>query len=484
MRKLFTAAIMALGLGFTSAHAGGLLTNTSLHILYLRSVARNASTKIDAVYYNPAGLAFTKEGFQLSVNSQSAFQKRIINTTFAPFAYNGGSPTKEFVGTASAPVIPSVMAVYKKGDWAFSAMFGLTGGGGKASFSGGLGSYESIVSLIPAFTSKLAPQLGIKRYDLSSELQGHQYVFGTQLGAAYKINKYLSAAAGIRINYVNDRYSGFVSSIKVNDPQGAMVPATAYFMTLANNLASTNPAAATQMKLLAGATGDKKLEVSQRGWGITPIIGLNFNYEKFNFGLKYEFNTHLNVENKTKENTTGDEKFKNGIDTPHDIPAMLALGASYHILPSVTASLGYNYFFEKQTKMQGDKQKFLKHGTAEYLAGVEWSVNRWLDLSAGLQLTRNGATDRFMEDMSFNLNSNSVGFGAGFNLTDKMTINVAYFVSKYKKFTKESEIYNNLPTRLEGLGLPQNLAAFASIPGKEVFSRTSKVFGIGIDYRF
>ena len=45
---------------------------------------------------------------------------------------------KYYEGKASAPVIPSVFAAYKKGDWTISGFFGITGGGGKASFDDGL----------------------------------------------------------------------------------------------------------------------------------------------------------------------------------------------------------------------------------------------------------------------------------------------------------------------------------------------------------
>ena len=113
---------LALGLiclsTYSSALAGGLLNNTSLHALYLRSLARNASTAIDAAYYNPAGLVFTPDGWRFSINSQTVFQKRDIEATFAPFAFNGGGTTKRFEGTATAPIVPTLMASYKKGDWA------------------------------------------------------------------------------------------------------------------------------------------------------------------------------------------------------------------------------------------------------------------------------------------------------------------------------------------------------------------------------
>lgn len=50
--------------------AGGFLTNTNQNVLFLRMLARDASTRIDAVYSNPAGLAFIEggDGLHLSLN--------------------------------------------------------------------------------------------------------------------------------------------------------------------------------------------------------------------------------------------------------------------------------------------------------------------------------------------------------------------------------------------------------------------------------
>ena len=60
------------------AFAGGYLTNTNQHISFLRMLARGASTEIDAVYSNPAGLAFLESKIACSpaalaaLNSASA----------------------------------------------------------------------------------------------------------------------------------------------------------------------------------------------------------------------------------------------------------------------------------------------------------------------------------------------------------------------------------------------------------------------------
>ena len=145
MRKISLIGLVMLIVSIPT-FAGGLLTNTNQHVLFLRMLARDASTQIDAIYSNPAGLAFMEDGFHLSFNGQNVYQTRTITSTFAPFAGFGGNQTKTYKGEASAPFVPSLFAVYKKGNWAFSGSFAITGGGGKATFNEGLGSFESQVA--------------------------------------------------------------------------------------------------------------------------------------------------------------------------------------------------------------------------------------------------------------------------------------------------------------------------------------------------
>lgn len=476
-----------------STFAGGLLTNTNQNIAFLRNPARDASIEIDAVYSNPAGLAFLKkDGFHISLNGQSAFQTRTITSTFAPFAGFGGNATKVYEGEASAPFIPSVQAAYKKGNWTFSGGFAITGGGGKATFNEGLGSFESQVAITPMklvaagqglVEAGLIPVNIFKdtdKYSVDSYMRGKQYIFGLQLGATYKITDYLSAFAGVRMNYVSNGYEGHIRDIQANIGGGDMVNLNSYFTTYAKKVEdeaikyqqagdlvnykkyATIAAAAQEV---ANGAADKNLDCDQTGWGVTPILGVDFKMNKWNVGVKYEFNTKLNVENKTKVDDTG--LFKNGVNTPHDIPSLLTVGVSYEILPVLRASVGYHHFFDTHAKMANNKQDFLTQGTNEYLGGIEWDVCKWAQVSAGMQRTKYGLGDDYMSDMSFTTSSYSFGFGAGFNLTEDLKINVAYFWTNYEDYTKNMDKYNG-----------------QAFPGTDVFTRTNKVFGIGLDYRF
>jgi len=512
MKKTLLLGLIALTAA-PAAHAGGLLNNTSLHALYLRSLARNASLAIDATYYNPAGLVFTPDGWRFSVNSQTVLQRRDIDATFAPFAYStAGTTTKRFEGKATAPIVPTIMASYKKGDWAFSAVAGVFGGGGKASFTSGLPQFEANVALVPTITQAIAqkatamiaalpagalppaaqagfaklidPIKAANKYSVDSKLEGLQYVFGLQAGASYKINQHLSAYLGARLSYAYNTYTGYIRNIQVSGADGAMHHAPTYFGAIAVGAKAAEPivnnlpdALKQQVQpvlavpgLLAKNTLDKRIEVKQTGIGLAPIVGLNFNYEGLNVGARYEFRTAIRVKNTTEANDSGMEQFADGAKVANDLPAVLGVGASYRLLPTLTAAVSYNHFFEKSANMAGDKQKTLKGNTNEYLFGVEWNALDWLDVSGGVQITRKGVSDAYQSNIHFDMSSTSYGLGVGLHLTKEAQLNLAYMISSYGDHKKAVSTYAAQPA----LGI--------ALPGSEVYTRKNQIFSIGLDY--
>ena len=80
MRKLLTFFVAVLISG--SLLAGGLVTNNNQSAMFTRLQNRNASTDIDAVYFNPAGLTKLGDGFSFSLNNQSIFQTKTITNNY------------------------------------------------------------------------------------------------------------------------------------------------------------------------------------------------------------------------------------------------------------------------------------------------------------------------------------------------------------------------------------------------------------------
>lgn len=426
--------------------AGGLLTNTNQHAAFLRMLSRGATFEIDGALSNPAGLAFLpNDGFHMGLSIQSAFQTRNIDASFMRYTMDGAKPSTEsfskyYEGKAAAPIIPSVFAAYKQGDWTISGFFAITAGGGKASFDDGLPLFESLAMAgIFKTTSEAGRPVSPNMYDINSAMDGKQYIYSVQLGVSYKITDWLSAFAGGRMNYFTGGYKGYLNA------------------NLKENLGG-----AELMKL--------ELDCDQTGWGLTPVIGVDAKFGKFNFGAKYEFKTNLNIENNTKVNNQENgalAAFKHGVNTPNDIPSMLSVAAAYEILPVLRASVEYHFYDDKNAGMADGKQKYLTKGTNEYLMGIEWDVLKRLTLSCGGQITDYGLSNDYQTDTSFSCDSYTLGFGAKVKLSERANINVGYMWTTYEDYTKTSSNYNG-----------------TTLPGTNVYSRTNKVFGLSLDYRF
>lgn len=472
--------------------------------------AREGAIAIDGVYSNPAGVAYLTDGFHLSLNNQSAFQTRTIwsgmqvmgmeGTPFhTPFSlYNGDERgIKKFKGEATAPILPSIQAAYNTGNWSFQAGFCVNGGGGKCTFNHGLGSFERTIALLPMVLNYLGMPSPTPSYSVSSYLYGRQFVLGFQLGAAYKFNEHLSVYGGGRFNVVSNKYEGRITDISVNiggvdenlhnylgTKASEAAGAAAYFTQLAANAATEelrqtylSQAALYQqteqtLNYAQGQVADKYLDCTQSGWSITPIIGVNYRVnDKLNFGAKLEITTNFNIENHTRRDDTG--MFADGVNTPHDLPGLFAMGAEYQPIPKLRVGLAYHYYFDKDAEMANNKQKYLTGNTQEYLAGVEYDITDNIQVSCGGQKTNYRLGDgTFLNDMSFVTSSYSLGFGVGVKVAKNVKVNAAYFWTTYKHFNKE---YPETVSLMGNNILLQNT---------DEFTRTNKVFGIGVDIDF
>ena len=477
----------------TTATAGGILTNTNQSIDFLRNPARDAAIGLDGVYSNPAGVAFMPEGFYLGINWQYAHQTRTIecnNPLFALGKKNNGQSTKTFEGIADAPFIPSIQAAYNKGNWSLQFNFSVPGGGGACEFQDGLGSFESVVGGI---ANQLKP-LGATGYDMDGYMQGRQYYFGFQLGAAYKVTKDLSVYGGLRVLYGTATYKAKISNIMVNTAngyldfgsflQGATTTVDAGISKVNGYIADYQKAGAdvpaeltTQLAQLEGTkqslnslqkySQGVNLLCNQSSVGVAPVIGIDWRVGKFNFAAKYEAKTEIHMKNESTVNEASEipavNKFRDSEKIDEDSPAQLAVGAMWNISDDFRLNVGYHHFFDKDVKWYNNTQDLLGGGTNEYLAGVEWDLTDKLTISGGGQITRYQLTDEYMNDMSFVVNSYSLGFGFNYKAADNITLKAAYFQTNYGHYDRV--------TSTEPLI-------------SDSFTRTNRVLGIGCELNF
>ncbi len=440
MKKLLVLAAAA---GFcTSMFAGGLLTNTNQSASWVRMPSQDATTGIEAVYFNPAGLMKLNNGFHFSISNQFISQKKEVQNFYTGPGELYGLNQSMYKGTVSAPVFPSVYAVYKMDRLAFSFGFNPIGGGGGATFDKGLPSFEMSPSdLVPSLAST-----GVSAYRLDAYFEGTSVFFGYQAGISFKINDMISVFGGARYVTAKNTYSGHLKDIEVFNFMGsgdwmradavlqgfadrANTAATGMQGLIDNNLGSLTFSQAegvvdapTQALLQSLETGlqqfgvdpsnltlaqaqgaysqvgatyggkatllhDQSADVEQTGSGITPIVGVNISpNEKLNIGIKYEFATKIELTNKTaKDFTTGFTAggtpvtmFPNGEKIRSDMPAMLSVGVSYQATSKLRATVGGHYYSDL-------KANYGKTMDGEFVANDKVIDHNYIEVAGGLE---------------------------------------------------------------------------------------------------
>ena len=538
--KLLKAAIVAMALSGTQVvWAGGINTNTNMSTAFGRNLSREGAISIDGVYFNPAGATFLSPGLHLSINWQLITQHRYIDNNYELFANNTEKPTtnRNFKGHSLAPFFPSVQAAYNWHRFSFQANAGVGGGGGKCTFDDGLGSFEKIVSetalaasglastvdgsLFNALTGARVPEQMAQamvgkngfssdqyfgkqgKYSAQSYMRGRQYYYGVSLGVGYKLTDDLSVFAGARGVYASCNYYGYVRNIKVgNMPLYQVLDPT-----------KTNSA-------------DIELSCDQSGFGVTPILGIDYRLGKWNFSAKYEFKTRMRLKNSSvnqfpsignlsdnlakalnatlqNNNMTADQattitdktlsseevtgtmtalkahfdqgikeatgEYEDGKSIPADLPGIVAVGVGYTPNDALRLTAGFHYYFDKQAHAYNNRNKLLKRGTMEYSAGVEYDPIKLVTLSAGYQRTNYGLSDEYMDDKSFVVSSNSFGTGFMLHLSKKTRVNVSYFHTFYE--TKNTEKTVQLTEKQQAHYVAN-------------YSRSNNVFGASLELDF
>lgn len=194
------------------AFAGGLLTNTNQSAQFIRMMSRNASTGIDAVYFNPAGLIKMENGWHFAIYNQTIFQTKPVDSKF-PLLNDG-----YYEGVVNVPAFPTAFGVYKMDNWAFSLGFGPNAGGGSATFDRGLPSFEiPITKVVPGLAglTQIDPALSVTGYDAELSFDGSSVFWGIQLGAAYRVSDMFSVYGGVRYLPSKNTYYGTIQNIQL-----------------------------------------------------------------------------------------------------------------------------------------------------------------------------------------------------------------------------------------------------------------------------
>ena len=91
---------------------------------------------------------------------------------------------------------------------------------------------------------------------------------------------------------------------------------------------------------------------------------------------------------------------------------------------------------------------------------VEYCLNEKMRASVGFLNAKGGAKEDYQTDMSYSLNSNTIGFGFAYKLADNILLNVGALNTFYGDDEKNTDTY------------------------KETYKKTTFGFAFGIDYKF
>jgi long-chain fatty acid transport protein len=451
---LVLAVLVSVPLAFSA-----IIANFNQSIGYYRLLARNASLDLDAVYFNPAGLTKLQDGFHLALHNQSIWQDKTVTNDVPLLNAN------QYVGTVRAPFFPNFYAVYKSGALALSFGFMPIGGGGTADFAKGLPEFETGISALPVMLSALG--LPTTKYSADINFKGSSMYLGFQVNASYALSDMFSVAAGLRYVSAETTYSGAIANVMVNPYfpayglSGAMIPAAQLFAMIGQ------PA-------YAALFANKSVDVEQTGSGFTPILSLMATpMEGLVLTLRYEFNTALELTNKTTQDDTKaiyppNGLFPDGAKTHNDIPATLALGGSYAILPELRAHLSYTLTFDKNANWDG-REKLVDSNAYDLAFGLEYDLTKSLTISAGYMRTSYNFLPGYQTDMSFALSAGTIGAGLKWKMNDQLSFDLGVLSVNYDSDQKS---------------IAYSIGAIPLGSYLEHYKETTFGIGVGVNYSF
>ena len=364
---------------------------------------------------------------------------------------------------------------------------------------------------IPMFTSDKA--FGNKgAYSFNSYMHGRQYYFGLSAGAAYKVTDNFSVYAGLRGIYATCNYYGYVENIKVgNMPLYQVLDPSKENSANIELSCDQSGIGFTPMLAVDYKTGrwnfsakyefKTRMRLKNKSVNQLPSIGnlddnLKNQMNKLFTGtfmaagmpqeqamIKAELTSTKVLEDPTVVATTAGLKqqfdskineaigeYADGKKIAGDIPSLLTVGVGYSPIDELHINVGFHWFDDYNATSYNNRNKLLKkRGTLEFNAGVEYDVTKKITVSTGWQNTNYGLTDKYMDDKSFVVSSNSVGLGGVYHITKKLDFTVAYFHTFYNHVKTSEEV---------------TLAPGVSNTYNTDYTRSNNAFAAGVNITF
>lgn len=431
---LFIVFTGILSLAADQSWASGIENKLSWSAEFVRTVGnRNAATdSADIAAYNPAGLVKLEDGSYVNASSQ-------FMLTTGENEVNGTS-----YKSRTDPITPSLFGVYKKDRWAGYITLTFPAGGGEIDFGDGNATTYKIGRqvMLQANTDLAAASVSPTYFydSISSQsLTGDHYAMGVTVGGAYRINELAALSLGIRYVTAEKSADGKITVHAGNS--------------------------------LTGVNGDisGQIKYAQEASGYTGIIGICvFPTDDLIIGARYETITKLEYETDVKNDTLGilaTSGLPDGMKVNRDIPAYVALGASYRIMPGLRTEVSFNYYLNENADWDGMEDD----ANNGYDAGImlEYVVNPKVKVSTGYMYTKVAIDPEAVSGETLQLDANSIGGGIQYQLSPSSTVNAGIYHSFYNEAARQTDV--------GGLGL---------VVYEEKFNKALTNLALGFQYTF
>lgn len=472
-RKLLLVSVVVCGGYFVNVSAQGYLTDTrTSNAMQMRDPARQASVEVDAAVVNPAGTAFMNDGLHLSASGFASFQTIDTKT-------DGGKYMSE---TKTTQWLPAVQLVYKKNKWAVSASFANEGGDGRHKTDHGSPWTNTFIRnqihAIPVF-GELSEhfntcstylrildvlsenKLGIdsrpedELSGMANDIKTTEYNKTIRAGVSYRMTDKLSFYLGVKANYVSIKGSANLGIAVFRPSSGEYIGLQNYISLDKDAVSDINFDDDSKQEIQETITNINQMaeelgtvaenigyaDYSVHGWGIAPVIGIDYKTGAFNFGAKYEFASHIN-----NSSDCGASDF--------NIPALLSLGGSWKCSDKLKFALGGNIVFSEDKTWFGQQESSV---TWDVSASATYDITKKISISGGYTLGVPGLDTPEINPFHFYDGNamHKLSFGAVWNVMEKLQVNVGMTVgmpvNENVKFvgTEKTECTYNYNTKMQ-----------------------------------
>lgn len=357
---------------------------------------QGAINQSSTVYFNPAGLSRLETGLYVTGGLQYAFGKQTIS--------NG----EKYSADLNSPV-PNFALYQVKDNGALFWTVGAVGGGASLNYKDGIPLSGAILGM--SINSLL-----------DTEVKGENRYFQTTFGKVWTLNDKWSTSAAIR---------GVYGIRKLEAKAHGAIP------------------------LVSKLNADIDSERTAKGVGFQ--LGINYAAtDRLNIGMRYDSKVKLNfkTDSTISDNSPGKVISNTLINkypvyrdssiagkTRRDLPALLALGASYKMTNRWTTYVGGNYYFNEEAKMDRlDGVEDYNNGW-EFSLGSEYQLNdKWAWLVGG-NIADTGAKPSHFAATEYALNSKMIATGFKYKQNDTTEWMVAYTHYFYDTKTYDGETY-------------------------------------------